>query len=221
MCGRYALDTDPEVIRATFRLGAEFSQTRLPPPRWNVAPTDLTPIVVQRRSGRDLVPARWGFRPVWLPPKRPAPINARAETVMTSGLFKAALGWGRVAVVASHFYEWRAVAGQRAKQPYAIARADGRPLAFAGIATPGEEGQPPSYAILTTRPNTAVSFVHDRMPVVLDEEATDRWLDRGNGPLDVLDLLQPCPDGWLTLYQVSHRVGNVTNDDPELIRPVA
>ena len=65
---------------------------------------------------------------------------------MTNGLFRAALGWGRV-VAASHFYEWAAVAGQRARQPYAIARADGRPLAFVGIATPGEEGQPPSYAI--------------------------------------------------------------------------
>jgi hypothetical protein len=31
----------------------------------------------------------------------------------------------------------------------------------------------------------------------------------------------PCPDGWLTLYPVSRRVGNVANDDPELIRPVA
>jgi putative SOS response-associated peptidase YedK len=91
-------------------------------PRFNVAPTSVMPVVVERpEDGRDPVALKWGFQPPWMAPgKRPPPINARAETVATNGLFKTALARHRAIVPATGFWEWAAVPGQKRKAPYHI-----------------------------------------------------------------------------------------------------
>src|SRR5437867_2436994 len=108
MCGRYALNLTPEEIWERFGI-TEFVQLRLPPvmPRFNVAPTSVMPVVVERSTGRALDALRWGFRPAWMAPGRaPPPINARAETVATNGLFKTALSRQRCVVPATGFFEF-------------------------------------------------------------------------------------------------------------------
>src|SRR3954470_15404004 len=105
MCGRYSL-TDPSPLKRRFNL-EEFAETAITP-RFNVAPSQQIPVIVERDGHRELVLARWGFQPGWMKEaKRPPPINARAETLMDSRLFKSAIARGRCLIPADGFYEWK------------------------------------------------------------------------------------------------------------------
>ena len=132
MCGRYASFLPAEAIARLFHT---VNPTPNVAPSWNVAPTQSA-IVVRRHpetGERHLDLLQWGLLPSWTkePAKAQRPINARAETVATSRLFKGAFKARRCIVPADAFYEWKAVEG--GKQPFAIARQDGQPMAFAGL----------------------------------------------------------------------------------------
>ena len=224
MCGRYALNLTPEEIYERFGI-TEFVQLRLPPvmPRFNVAPTSVMPVVVERRDGRTLAALRWGFQPAWMTPGRaPPPINARAETVATNGLFRRALSERRCIVPSTGFYEWAVVAGQRRKAPHHIRLRGGEPFGFAGIYTPPTGEQPGTYAIITTTPNELTAPIHDRMPVILAPEWESLWLDPSTtDPGHVLPLLQPFPAERMEAYRVGYDVGTPANDRPDLVAPLA
>jgi putative SOS response-associated peptidase YedK len=79
-----------------------------------------------------------------------------------------------------------------------------------------------SFAIITTTPNELCAELHNRMPVVLGREAWPAWL--GEEPSDTSQLkamLAPFPSEEMTCWPVSARVGNVKNNDPSLIEPIA
>src|SRR4051812_21808819 len=128
MCGRYASFLPAEAVARLFH-------TVNPLPNiaasWNVAPTQDA-MVVRRHpdtGDRHLDLLKWGLLPIWTkdPAKAKRPINARAETVTTSGMFRGAFQQRRCLVPADAFYEWKALVD--GKQPYAIARQDGQPMA--------------------------------------------------------------------------------------------
>jgi putative SOS response-associated peptidase YedK len=224
MCGRYVLNLTPEEIYERFGI-TEFVQLRLPPvmPRFNVAPTSVMPVVVERRDGRTLAALRWGFQPAWMTPgKAPPPINARAETVATNGLFKRALSERRCVVPSTGFFEWSVVAGEKRKAPHHIRLRGGEPFGFAGIYTPPTEEAPGTYAIVTTTPNELTAPIHDRMPVILAPEWEALWLDPSTtDPERVLPLLQPFPAERMEAYRVGYDVGTPANDRPDLVAPLA
>jgi len=121
------------------------------------------------------------------------PINARAETVASSGMFRGALAARRCLVPADAFYEWRPMAD--GKQPYAIARRDGQPMAFAGLwegwrAPDGEVLR--TYTIITTAANATMAQLHERMPVILEPADWSTWLGEDAG--DPTSLLRPAAD---------------------------
>jgi putative SOS response-associated peptidase YedK len=183
MCGRFASFLPPEAIRALFRTTNPLVNF---PPSWNVAPTD--PAMVIRRhpetGERHLDVLRWGLIPYFTKDLKAArkPINARAETAASSAMFRDGLARRRCLVPADAFYEWRAMPD--GKQPYAIARRDGAPMAFAGL---WEGWRSPdgstmrTFAILTTAANATMSILHDRMPVVLEEQHWPNWLGEAEG----------------------------------------
>ena len=229
MCGRYASSRRPEDLVEEFDL----DEGDLPPPiapRWNVAPTDEVYAVMQRGERRLRV-VRWGLVPSWAKEMKVGSkmINARAETVAEKPAFKPLLRKHRLIVPMDGFYEWKVVPGQKTKQPMFIHRADGEPLAVAGLwATWRDRDAGPdapwlhSLTIITTSANEMMSAVHDRMPVVLPPERWAEWLDPGNQDVDALkDLLVPAPNDLLTMHPVSTSVNNVRNNSIELIDPVA
>ena len=123
-------------------------------------------------NGSHLDLLQWGLVPHFTKDPKAArkPINARSETAASSGMFRGALERRRCRVHADAFYEWRTVPD--GKQPYAIARKDGAPLAFAGVweGLRGPDGETlRSFAILTTAANATMQALHDRMPVILDQ----------------------------------------------------
>jgi putative SOS response-associated peptidase YedK len=153
-------------------------------------------------------------------------INARAETLGEKAAFKAAFKRRRCLIPADGFYEWQKLPGQKTKVPHHITRADGEPLAFAGLwevwRGPEKDQEPlRSVTIVTTAANETMAPIHDRMPVILPETAWDSWLDREDDDLATLGkLLVPAPKALLTMHPVSTEVNNVRNKGPHLVDPV-
>ena len=217
MCGRYASFLPAEAVASLFG-----TLNPLPnlPPSWNVAPTQAA-MVIRRHpeSGdRHLDVLRWGLVPHFTKDLKAArkPINARSETAANSGMFRGALASRRCLVPADAFYEWQA--RQDGKQPYAIARQDGAPLAFAGLweGWRSPEGETlRSYTILTTAANATMRRLHERMPVVLEQAAWPKWLGEADG--DPRELMRPAADDVLHLWPVSRAVNNVRHNGAALL----
>jgi putative SOS response-associated peptidase YedK len=218
MCGRFASNLPPEAIAALFRTKNELPNLG---PKWNVAPTQDA-LVVRRHpqtGERHLGILVWGFLPYWTKDPRQArrPINAKCETVATSGMFRDAFARRRCIVPATAIYEWRPVEGKQ-KQPFAIARQDGKPLALAGIwerwREPGGEVTR-SFAIITTDSNQLVGRIHNRMPVILEEPDWPLWLGETDGNPALL--LRPAGESTLCMWPVSRSVNSVQNEGPQLL----
>ena len=220
MCGRYTL-TAPGQLALRFDLDA----TAVPPleARYNIAPTQQAPVIVARPDGRPALEwLRWGFQPAWAADtRRPAPINARAETLLERAYFRTALRQGRCLIPADGFFEWQALSGRGGKQPMYIHLKDGGLFALAGLYTPGPNGAGGSCAIITTAPNALMTPIHDRMPAILDPVDEARWLDPGiTVPEAVLDCLRPYPAEAMDAYPVSARVNTPRNEGADLLTPL-
>lgn len=224
MCGRVTQRRGSTEIADLF--GAE-DLAGDPGGRFNVAPTDPLTVVVEREGRRAVTSYRWGLVPPWAesPKVGARMINARAETIATSPAFRGSVRSRRCLVPADGFYEWRRLPDGH-RQPFFITRADGAPLAFAGLWSawrePGADG--PSLrtcAIVTTTPNELLAQVHNRMPVILAPEHWTLWLGTSAGDLgELVGFLRPSPPEELVAYPVDARVNSVRNNGPELVEAV-
>jgi putative SOS response-associated peptidase YedK len=200
---------------------------------WNVAPTTINPVCRLDKDGqRDVAMLRWGLLPVWAKDLKfgMSCINARdlddkGKTVAERPAFKAAFNSRRCLVPANLFYEWQKGADPKVKQPYAIGLRDGSPMSFAGLwewwkdRASGEEVE--TYTIVTTSPNALMAQLHDRMPVILAPEDWPAWLGEVETTAEQrLALLRPYPAEQMTAWPVDVRVGNVRNNDADLITPI-
>jgi putative SOS response-associated peptidase YedK len=235
MCGRFALVTPPARLARYFQAVLDDRDEDEPHPSWNVAPTDPVVGVRARRSretdavSRVLTPYRWGLVPSWAKDMTVGNrlFNARAETVATKASFRSAFASHRILVPADGFYEWHKL-DDGTRQPYYFTRADGAPLAFAGLAAWWRDRDAPpdapgirSCTIITTAAGHDMDGIHDRMPVILSPDTFDVWLDPDNDEIpELVSLLHAGPDGTLTHHPVSPRVGNVRNNDADLVAPV-
>ncbi len=176
--------------------------------RFNVAPTEDVPAIVQDGRGRRSELLRWGLVPRWARElnTRLTLINARAETVTTSRVYGGLVerGTHRCLVLADGFYEW--VAAEDPKQPREPLRFSlpgGGSFCFAGLWTTWRHTVS-SCTVITTTANELVAPVHDRMPVVLTEpDAWDAWLDPALPAGDVATLLTPLPAGALQVERAN------------------
>lgn len=217
MCGRFALYADPvSVARAL----------RLPPPpetwapRYNVAPG--TWITGVRRPEPDAEPCFddlwWGYRPRWAGQSGPAPINARAERLDSSRYFRGAFHRHRCLIPADGWYEW--LPGEGGKQPYFIAREDRQPLFLGAIWEPYADDTA-CCAIITEPARGIAREIHDRMPLVLDDDSLEAWLDPALTERDAIRAAVRHFDAdAFTAWPVSTRVNRVANDGAELIEPM-
>jgi putative SOS response-associated peptidase YedK len=220
MCGRYAAFRSVDEIRRIF------ATTNAPPnfePTWNMAPTRLAPVVRldPQSHERNLALLRWGLVPHWAkdPKATRQPINARSETAATSPMFRDALARRRAVVPIDAFYEWQATNG--AKSPHAVARADGQPIAAAGLWEGWRGGGGEilrTFTILTTAASAVLRPLHERMPVILERADWPLWLGETDG--DFAALLRPSAAEF-RVWRVGTAVNNVRNDSPALLDEVA
>lgn len=217
MCGRFALSHVPIFLLERYGL-----LDPIKAPRYNIAPTRHTPVII-RRAGEspELESMHWGLVPSWSRDMALAArlINARADTVDEKRSFRDAFRWRRCLVPASGFYEWRREGGDRTPH-YFSASDETAPLVFAGLWelwTRSGHGVY-SFTIITTEANATVAPVHDRMPVILPPADWDEWLDPDNHHVPALKaLLRPAAEGTLHCWPVGPHVNNSRNDGKECI----
>ena len=254
MCGRFAVTTDPALLAEKIKAIDEATSGEKDKPNpnssanYNVAPTSTVSTVVKRHSEPDdestrrVRLMRWGLIPPWAKTgadgrpdtkKGPLLINARAETVTTSGAFRNSAKGKRCLVPMDGWYEWRpngeassSKSGKAAaKTPFYMYGGDGELLYMAGLWSTWRPKDAPkdtapllSCTIITTDSAGPLAEIHDRMPLTISEADWDRWLDpdapidegllRGHGDLDRIEI-----------REVSRLVNSVRNNGPELIEP--
>jgi putative SOS response-associated peptidase YedK len=253
MCGRYA--SARKRIELLEEFSVERDRTTQPlAPDYNVAPTKSVYAVLSRdgKDGRDgsddeamqaarqLRVVRWGLVPSWAKDVSIGSrlINARSETVAEKPAFRRAFARRRCLLPADGYYEWMVLGaseatdkpGKKAKQPYFIHRADGGPLAFAGLYELWRDRSVPdedpaawlwSATIITTTAPDELGEIHDRMPMVIPPESWADWLDPANSDVaDLRALLAPAMVSGLTSYPVSTQVNSVRNNGPQLLEQI-
>lgn len=225
MCGRYGLTLDQEALAVAFGVDRFVIEHH---PRYNIAPSQEVPALVEGKRGRRVVGFRWGLVPYWA--KEPKvgyrSINARSETVARRATFRDA--WARprrCLVLADGFYEWRKPrSGRGPKLPFWIYLKDRRPFGFAGLWERWNGADQPLFTctILTTDANSLVAPIHDRMPVILaDDQAWNAWVDPDIPSEDLVDLLSRHPSETMLTHPVSTYVNDPDNEGPACIEPLA
>ena len=220
MCGRYTLHTSPERLGQVFGAQAP-AELR---PRYNIAPSQSVLAVRKSAEGREYSLLRWGLVPFWAETEKTGynMINARAETVAQKPAFRAAYRHRRCLIPADGFYEWKPA--ESGKQPYHIRMRDSDVFAFAGLweRWEGEDKVLESCTIIVTEANDLMKPIHERMPVILNAEDYETWLDTDRfdaGPLG--SLLKPYPADGMQAYPVGKQVNSPKRDDEDCITPLS
>lgn len=214
MCGRTSLFAPEPAIERRFDATFDHDYE----PRYNVAPGSRL-AVVHDADPETITSDEWGFVPEWADSLEagPRPINARAESIAETDLFRSAVENRRALVLADGYYEWAGARG--GKQPYRITMGEGDLFAMAGlwsrVAVQGSTHT--TVAIVTTAAAEGLADIHDRMPVVLDRTAESRWLE--DSPEVASSLLDPAADR-LEATPVSTLVNDPSNDSPAVIDPI-
>ena len=209
MCGRITQKSNPR------RLGLGLATVDLVeplynlPPKYNGAPGQEHWVLRQhpRTGTRTLDRLWWGLIPSWCRDASGGrrPINAKAETVAELPSFRDAYRSRRCLLPVDSFFEWQAIKGGKAKQPFAISMKSGAPFALAAIwqnwRQPGSDEWIRTFAVITTAANELVADIHDRMPVIVPPAAYDRWLSPTEP--DPRDLLLPFPADMMFMWPIS------------------
>lgn len=222
MCGRYTLKTPP----------MDWGQLLLPlidsqtisaswQPRYNIAPTQNVLAVFQADASAAIGSFRWGLLPGWAKDASVGSrmINARSETLHEKRSFSGPLKNKRCMIIADGYYEWQKLANGK-KQACWIAPEQGGVMLLAGLWESNRRiAEQPilSCTIITTAANDNLSSIHDRMPVVLDEDAAERWLKPKLEPDDARTMLRAAEDDFFNVRQVSSYVNNARHEGEECI----
>ena len=224
MCGRFTLKTDPETLTETFP-GFTTPAADEMSPRYNIAPSQQ--IAVVANNGENSVEFfQWGLIPSWAkdPKIGNRMINARSETLAEKPSFRTPYKRRRCLILSDGFYEWKSEPGSKSKTPFYVQLKSEKPFAFAGLWeawSPNIDDDPLlSCTIITTSPNALMETIHQRMPVILEPDAHNLWLDPSDQSPKQLDgLLKPYPDDEMMAYPVSRLVNRPSNDSPDCIAP--
>lgn len=196
-------------------------------PNFNLAPTQLTPVILLDNNEVEMKLFRWGLIPLWAKDPKDAAkyslINAKAEGISESRSYAKPFKSQRCIVPVSGFFEWqRPESGP--KTPFAIHLKTKAIMSLAGIwehwesKTTGEIIN--SFSIVTCEPNDFMKPIHNRMPVILDPKDEHRWINTSYQETSSLKhILVPCPSEWMTAYEVSTLVNSPKNNTKEILLP--
>lgn len=238
MCGRFTLTVDRvdkilKKFNAESTIGSEEYK-----PRYNISPGQTIPAIVTKENGkRYLMNMFWGFIPPW--GEKPdgsiiSQANIRNDTISKNKYFQDCLLNKRCIIVADGFYEWKKPSGfehvKRGEKlpkgmkriPYYISLKGRQLFSFAALYRSVMVGGKVvlTTAIITTQPNALIDTIHDRMPVILEDEDVEQWLNPDLKFINLmLKLLDPYPADKMEMYPVSFAVNNSQVDSPICIEP--
>jgi putative SOS response-associated peptidase YedK len=223
MCGRFRQSRSRQILEEMFQ--GHFDSDDDFPPRFNIAPTQ--PVLAIRQEPdqpiRRISLMRWGLVPSWSKDLSGSArmINARSEAITTTPAFREPFKTQRCLIPADGFYEWKSAG--KTKQPYCFQVGHGELFAFAGLWDKWRSSNKEiveSCTLITTIANPLVADIHGRMPVILDPDNYDLWLDPGFHNSDTLSaMFVPYDASFMERYAVSNRVSDPKNDDAECAAP--
>jgi putative SOS response-associated peptidase YedK len=219
MCSRYSITAKAEDVASRFLVDIPQAFYK---PNYNAAPSQLLPLITST-SPQGLSLFYWG-----LPPERSKNrtiteriINLRAEIIQEKPVYKKVLRTNRCLIPADGYYEWKRI-GKKITIPYRIIRKDRKLFAFAGIWEEFEDESGDSqhtFSIITVPANSLVASVHERMPLILNQEFESTWVNTKASEAELLSMLNPYPAELMDLYTVSPRVNSIQYNDGSLILP--
>jgi len=220
MCGRYGFIPDKEFYD---RFEIENREVEVAPD-YNAAPGMIMPVVTMN-SPKRIEKMKWGLIPFWAKDSRIgySTINARSEEIENKPAFRKAFRQQRCLVPASGFFEWKKVTdlGKPRKIPYWIRLKSKKIFGFAGIYDIWKDAEGyeiKSFSIVTTKANQIMSEIHERMPVILNKEVEDIWLDNQISDIKILKkIMLSYPSEEMETYRVADLVNNPRNNSPEVI----
>ena len=222
MCGRaYQTYSDEELYFRYLSRKPESSSGFLPV--YNLCPTQNSPVLRILSGERRLDWMRWQLVPSTEPAftTQLSTINARAEGIFQSRLYRDLIYRQRCIIPLSGFFEWKRWEG--VKRPFKIFLRDEPIMSVAGIWDTWRSGSPEqrdSFSIVTTSANEFMAEIHDRMPVILDRSAEAAWLDPELRNREVLEkLLNPVPSSWLDAVEISSLVNSTRNNSADILKP--
>ncbi|MCE9662975.1 SOS response-associated peptidase [Halomonas sp. M5N1S17] len=217
MCGRFVHFSEISSVAGRLGLSEPHSSWK---PCYNVAPGTWIHVVRRHDDDSSLVLDKvwWGYKPQWAKEDAPEPINATVEKVAISNFFKGAFAHHRCLVPADGWFEWVVVDGQ--KQPHYFCREDRELIWLAAIWAERVDGVP-GCAILTEPARGVAKQIHARMPLVLDDESLEPWLDPDMTDREIMrQVIHHLSAEYITHWPVSSRVNKPIENDPKLIEPV-
>jgi len=220
MCGRFAN------IERFEKLAARYNAKPFKGEEWqgsyNVAPTQMIPVIVEEPEGLEIRLMKWGLVPFWAKDAKigNSMINARAETIKEKPGFRDSFKNKRCIIPANGFFEWRKLI--TAKEPYYFSPQEGL-FSFAGLwsawVSP-ESTEIETFTIITTGANKVVKPIHDRMPVIMGHNSMGAWLSQTTKVNELQELLIPCPDDQMQGYPVSKLINSPKNNEAKCIERV-
>ncbi len=213
MCGRYLLRDAPEDAElGSWREYADLMRGEISGPRYNICPSQDCLLIRTVDGKKKCDKLSWGFKPGWS--KYNPLINAKAENLFDSKMFKASVMRKRCLIIADGFYEPKGASGTKNRPWYLFEYENKQSFAMAGIWIDS------GFAIITCAANSIVGPIHTRMPLILDPADWDRWLDPDvQEHLELADLLQSREYDGLAAYEVSNFVKKPGNEGPQCIEP--
>lgn len=214
MCGRFAVVPKKDFAKR-YRIKIKIDPFQA---NFNVSPGMIAPVIVNEDKTNTIKYMKWGFYPFQKPDSKGFFIfNTKAETATTNPFFEHILFEHRCLVPCIGFYEWEKSGSS--KRPYLIHTKSTEVFSLAGIYFK-DANNPESFSIITTAPNTLVSPIHNRMPVVIKKEDEDTYINTDTPHDTLFNLLATYPAEDMDLYQVSTLVSNPQNNGENLIQPV-
>jgi putative SOS response-associated peptidase YedK len=222
MCGRFVQNFTFETFQDNFNIQTAEAEI---PPNFNVAPTQEILTIIKDDNENKLERFHWGLVPFWAKDVSVGSrmINARAETVASKPSFRNAFKKRRCLIPASGFYEWKGEKGH--KQPYYIIIPTDEPFAFAGLwetwTDKDDDSIYKSCTIITTSASKSIVELHNRMPVILNPEVYEKWLNAEiQKPKELESILKDGSINEMKYHPVSKLVNSVKNNDPNCIKPI-
>jgi putative SOS response-associated peptidase YedK len=222
MCGRYVLHVHLSEITDEFEI---YDVDYVWEPSFNIAPGQNIAGVVKNEKNR-LATFRWGFIPRWTKKIDTGirMINARAETLSQKPAFSYAFQKQRCIIPANGFYEWQKEEDKKRKIPFYLSLRSDKLMGFAGLYDKWKSPEGKiitSCTIITTSPNELVQPLHNRMPVILEPDKREMWLDKTIGdPRELMPLLKPYDAGKMKAVEVAPKVNSTRYNRPDCIKPV-
>ncbi|MFT7380992.1 MAG: putative SOS response-associated peptidase YedK [Roseivirga sp.] len=191
--------------------------------RFNGSPTKLLPVITAENPG-GISFFYWGINPAFVKSKSISEklIFAPVEDILSKASLKKNLKTQRCVILADGFYIWKNIS-KKERVPYRVHTVDNCPFGIAGLWDEFENENGDivhTFMMITTKANSDISDVTERMPAILDSDLMIDWLNESNTEESVINFITPYKEKPLDRYTVSPRLDDPNYDNAELIKNV-